>query len=505
MYPFADRGWVMDKLYSSWYPCSEPAIPCVNGHITCSSCCSKVKSKCPFCCMPIGMSRCRGLEKLIGSIFISCKYAKNGCELRTPYSNKNGHEQLCSYVTCFCPQPSCSITCSPKSLYLHFVSAHAQSTTLFTYNTTFPVSIEMNQKQMFLQEQDKGVVFVLINHEVQHGRAFYLVCIGLSILKTKFVYQLTAEATDTTLSLNSVPAVYTSLSKDTPIKNYLTIPSEFAGSDGLLSLSLSINKVSELDVEVIQPWDYDPDADKVLKVVLTDPDIFDCSICLTPLFTPIFQCENGHLACSLCCSMLKSKCSSCCFIEPISKISCRNAKNGCKKALRYSKKSKHEQKCPHATCYCPYPSCPFAGCYENLYLHFGIRHAAFITRFTYNTTFSICVDINQKHIYLQEQKGTAIFILTHEVREDGLYFYIDCVGTSAMKNKYVYQLEANSMEPCCSLKSVPEVHSKWSEHSHREIYLKVPFELVGYNGILSLSICITEGFEVEEWIFFRDD
>lgn len=40
-----------------------------------------------------------------------------------------------------------------------------------------------------------------------------------------------------------------------------------------------------------------------IVVALTNPQVFDCSICYEPLTIPVFQCDkNGYLACVSCCS-----------------------------------------------------------------------------------------------------------------------------------------------------------------------------------------------------------
>ncbi|GJY75807.1 leucine-rich repeat-containing protein [Tanacetum coccineum] len=304
----------------------------------------------------------------------------------------------------------------------------------------------INQKQIFFQETNASVIFIL-HHEVhQHGeRAFYVDCVGLkSTLKNMFVYHLAAESmdsmdTDTSLTFKSVTEVHTQLPKNTLMKNYLTVPSAFAGDNGILSLFVGIIKDDPAALEVQDPelgW-HDHDAHKVLKVVLNDPGALDCSICLKPLWTPVFQCENAHLACSSCCSKLKSKCSCCGYnynrcrglekvIESIGKISCKYAKYGCKETMPYNEKTEHEKDCPRATCFCPHPSsCSFASTSENLYLHFGIKHD--ITRFTYNTTFSLCVDINQELVFLQEESGSVIFILSHQLQKQGRIVVIGMV------------------------------------------------------------------------------
>ncbi|KAL7606994.1 hypothetical protein Lser_V15G19827 [Lactuca serriola] len=239
-----------------------------------------------------------------------------------------------------------------------------------------------------------------------------------------------------------------------------------------------------------------------LQVVLTDPDVLDCPICLDPLFSPVFQCENGHIACSTCCQKVKRKCPSCCMpigynrcraIEKVLesvKISCKNTPYGCKESIPYSKKNDHEQTCLHTKCCCPISSCPFIGSSKNLNLHFGIQHSASTTRFTYNATFIVNVETNKKHIFLQEQHESVIFIINHEAKQHGRVLNVDCVGPSLLKTSFLYQLTVKNMETSLSLQSVPEIYAEWCEHGPVKNYLIAPTEFVGYNGVLSLHVCI---------------
>nr|GEU46862.1 aminotransferase-like mobile domain-containing protein [Tanacetum cinerariifolium] len=240
---------------------------------------------------------------------------------------------------------------------------------------------------------------------------------------------------------------------------------------------------------------------EALQVVLDDPNILDCMICSNLLFPPVFQCERGHLVCFRCCSEFKGVCLCCepnnnrCrgfekFIESISSISCKNARFGCKKTVPYNNKSKHEQSCPYAICSCPYPSCSFGGSFQSLYFHFDIKHTASTGRFTYGTTFSICIEIDQMTIFLQEQNENVIFILNHEVQEHERALNIDCVGVGCFKSGFVYQLTAKSMETCLSLRSVPEIYTEWSKDTPRKCNLTVPSGFADYDGLLSLSVCI---------------
>ncbi|GKC04299.1 aminotransferase-like mobile domain-containing protein, partial [Tanacetum coccineum] len=287
--------------------------------------------------------------------------------------------------------------------------------------------MEIDQTTIFLQEQNENVIFIL-NHEVQeHGRALNIDCVGVGCFKSGFVYQLTAKSMETCLSLRSVPEIYTEWSKDTPRKCNLTVPSGFADYDGLLSLSVCIKKKvipSEFEEEMKEGRLPAALCNSLTRShwFIKGKHIFDSRFI-------VLQCEKGHLSCFSCCSKMKKVCPFCytstgCYnynhcegLENFFKsviVPCKN--DGCNMAMLLRYQNEHEQVCPHATCFCPYPSCPFTGSHENLYLHFGLKHEADITRFTYGTTFSLCVGINQEYLFLQEEQASVIFILNHQVQ-----------------------------------------------------------------------------------------
>nr|GEY26883.1 TRAF-like protein [Tanacetum cinerariifolium] len=63
---------------------------------------------------------------------------------------------------------------------------------------------------------------------------------------------------------------------------------------------------------VVDDDDRNPPPQRSVFFSIDSPDVLDCPICLYPLFTPVFQCDNGHIACFSCCSKLKTKCPFCC-------------------------------------------------------------------------------------------------------------------------------------------------------------------------------------------------
>ncbi|KAG2307405.1 hypothetical protein Bca52824_027153 [Brassica carinata] len=95
-------------------------IHCDNGHLACSSCCPKLRNKCPSCVLPVGHSRCRGMETVLESISIPCQNAKFGCTKKLIHWEESTHEKTCTFSPCSCPVQDCNYTGSCKDLYVHY-------------------------------------------------------------------------------------------------------------------------------------------------------------------------------------------------------------------------------------------------------------------------------------------------------------------------------------------------------------------------------------------------
>ncbi|XP_071731084.1 uncharacterized protein [Rutidosis leptorrhynchoides] len=452
----------------------SPVFQCENGHIACNSCYMKMKGKCPFRCTEIGYNynHCRGLEKCIESISkISCKYANLGCKKMIPYGKKSEHEQMCPYATVNCPFSSCQFADCSKNVYRHFSINHADFTMQFTYDETFLVDIDMDQSHIYLQEENENVIFILKHDVLEHGRVFNVDCVGSGSLNNLFRCEI-------------------------------TLPFEYADHNEVMLLSVCIMKVGSSEFDVYEDDDEEFNfVNGSVQVVIKDFDALVCSICSDPLSTPVFQCQIGGVICSPCCSnaeqsqffnvsnkVVYQRCRGLERILESVSVSCKNAKDGCEETMTYSTKRKHEQMCLYSTCFCPQTSCPFYGSYKDVYIHFDIAHSAYA--FTYNTRFSVCVDMNQKHVFLQEQNEGAVFVVNQEVREHERAFNVEYVGSSTFKKCLKYQLSAKRLETSYSLETVPQMFIKGAKHSLKKNCLKVPFEFAGDNGLLSVFVTI---------------
>ncbi|KAJ6290693.1 hypothetical protein OIU78_026436 [Salix suchowensis] len=196
-------------------------------------------------------------------------------------------------------------------------------------------------------------------------------------------------------------------------------------------------------------------ADGAMSMTLMDLDILDCAICLSPLTIPVFQCENGHTACSSCCSKLANKCPACSFpigdnrcraIEKVLesvRIPCKNMRYGCGETFTYSKKLDHDKSCIYAPCSCPVQGCDYINSSKKLDSHLRCRHVGEVIRFYYGGAFPLPLTAGQNFEVLQETDDGAIFILHHLEETFGNVVTISCLGPPSSAGEYFYELSTD--------------------------------------------------------------
>uniref|UniRef100_A0A1J3DA05 RING-type E3 ubiquitin transferase n=1 Tax=Noccaea caerulescens TaxID=107243 RepID=A0A1J3DA05_NOCCA len=184
-------------------------------------------------------------------------------------------------------------------------------------------------------------------------------------------------------------------------------------------------------------------------------DILDCPICFEPLTIPVFQCDNGHLACSSCCPKLSNKCPTC--ASPIGQNRCRamesvlesvyvpcpNAKLGCTKSVSYSKESTHVKECTFSQCSCPATGCDYTGSYNQIYSHF-LSHVDYkCMRFFCGDPVNVHLNIaSDKMLLLWEIGERRLFALQCFNEPQGLYVTVTCIAPDAPElGKFTYCLD----------------------------------------------------------------
>ncbi|KAL6507491.1 hypothetical protein OROGR_023686 [Orobanche gracilis] len=215
---------------------------CENGHISCASCCTNMKNKCPSCCWPIGYNRCRAIEKVLESIRISCRNLKHGCQASLNYSRKLDHEKQCIYDPCSCPHPECAYIGFRDAVYSHF-STHSPKR--FRYDSIFSISLDKNQKHAFLQEKYEKTVFVLNRCIEPFGSFINVVCIAPTSWKRRLVYQVSASDNVSSIKLKTVAEMTPQWTGQRPEKKYIIVPNDFLTSCRQLKLELTIR---------VEPW-----------------------------------------------------------------------------------------------------------------------------------------------------------------------------------------------------------------------------------------------------------
>ncbi|KAM5577094.1 E3 ubiquitin-protein ligase SINA-like 7 [Rosa sericea] len=209
-----------------------------------------------------------------------------------------------------------------------------------------------------------------------------------------------------------------------------------------------------------------------IVITLTDPGLLDCPICFEPLTVPVFQCDqNGHIACSLCCTKINNKCPTCSgpirsnrcrAIEKVLESSttpCQNIKYGCNTPVTYNKKNEHEKACVFSPCSCPYVGCNFVSSTKELYQHFSNDHLDSATGFLYDNveldfSFPVTLNKNDSFLVVREKHSGTLFILHNSTIEVlGNVVTVSCIKPSFMED-FNYYLFVTNKESILTFRSV---------------------------------------------------
>lgn len=172
-------------------PLQLPFFQCINGHVACSECSTKLVGKCP-CCSTTATSRCIPFESLIESCKKKCTYTKSGCLVSLPYNRIATHENECIYATCTCPIPECNFKCQWFLVSFHIGREHAayKQKKVFKNDEWFSVLVEKEKPYVL---QSLVCVYMLLSRRVDLGYSFWIVRLGGSAPRR---YELEVESTD---------------------------------------------------------------------------------------------------------------------------------------------------------------------------------------------------------------------------------------------------------------------------------------------------------------------
>uniref|UniRef100_A0A1J3GBC1 RING-type E3 ubiquitin transferase n=1 Tax=Noccaea caerulescens TaxID=107243 RepID=A0A1J3GBC1_NOCCA len=248
--------------------------------------------------------------------------------------------------------------------------------------------------------------------------------------------------------------------------------------------------------------------DKTGSLIL-DKDFLDCPVCCEPLTIPVFQCENGHLACSSCCPKLSNKCPACDLpvghircraMESVIEsafVPCRNAEFGCSNKLSYGKDSTHEKECIFSQCSCPAQDCSHTCSYKDLFVHYALTHlkggmgSFYRKQFSFGSSFSAQLNISDKMVILRDSEMRLCFAVQCFREPCGVYVTASCIAPPAPEvGRFT-----------CRLSYIVDGHKMTYESPEVKRILEVSFQtpqdnfmLIPHNllrgEILELKLCI---------------
>uniref|UniRef100_A0A0D3B704 E3 ubiquitin-protein ligase n=1 Tax=Brassica oleracea var. oleracea TaxID=109376 RepID=A0A0D3B704_BRAOL len=196
---------------------------CDNGHLACSSCCPKLKNKCPSCALPVGHSRCRAMDTLLKSVFLPCQNAKYGCIETVAFEKEPTHEKNCTFAEyCCCPVRYCNYAGSYIDLYRHYVSSFHLYWQIFNeFCIGISCGIKMNISVQCFREPFG--VYVTVS------------CIAPSIQEVgQFSYRLVYTVDGQTMTYKSSEMKkIREVSLQTPQDNYMLIPHSLLRGESL--------------------------------------------------------------------------------------------------------------------------------------------------------------------------------------------------------------------------------------------------------------------------------
>ncbi|EOA34456.1 hypothetical protein CARUB_v10021992mg [Capsella rubella] len=242
--------------------------------------------------------------------------------------------------------------------------------------------------------------------------------------------------------------------------------------------------------------------DKTLSATL-DPDFLDCPICFEPFTTPIFQCDNGHLACASCCPKLSYKCPSCRFhighsrcrametvLESIF-VPCPNAKLGCTKNVSYGKLSTHKKECGFYLCICPLEDCNYTGLYHNMCSHFIANHGNKYMLFHCDIISNVQINISDKILVRIDYEKNLLFVVQCFREPCGVYVTVSCIAPPSgevgeFSYHLTYTVDGNTMSyESSEVKRILKLSSQRPE----ENFMLIPQSLLRGDS-LTMKLCI---------------
>ncbi|KAJ3677215.1 hypothetical protein LUZ60_002939 [Juncus effusus] len=233
-----------------------------------------------------------------------------------------------------------------------------------------------------------------------------------------------------------------------------------------------------------------------------DPDSLDCSICFNPLRPPLYQCLNGHVACSPCWTKLHHKCHICTVevsmrnialekvLESI-QIPCSFIKSGCLKSFTYSEREEHEQNCRFRPSPCPVRNCTHKGISGDWLEHFERDHNFARINFHFNESFKVKINQLDPYLILIGPDNNILLLINKPVGKTGHGISLFYADFSQIQDCYILSYEINVLKNTSKLQLKSEIGcvKELKGDELGGIFLFVPLGFCG-SGIIDAEILI---------------
>ncbi|VVB02886.1 unnamed protein product [Arabis nemorensis] len=249
------------------------------------------------------------------------------------------------------------------------------------------------------------------------------------------------------------------------------------------------------------------------SVKLQSTEVLDCPTCCEPLTRPIYQCKNGHLACSSCCKKMNKTCSFCrshigdirCrAMEKVieaSIVPCPNEKYGCKETTMYCNQSSHEKICIFVRCSCPVPNCNYVGSYPDLKRHACAAHYWDEgVQFVFDRPMIIDMNLGKKMMVVlkEEKEGDLIVVQAFKGSESqgGVYVTVNRMApmTPSIRD-FSCSLAKLNQYSTLRIGSMVKKIQKVSEQRHpKDDVMWIPPNMLSGN-FWKMQICIGYGYK----------
>ncbi|KAL6900633.1 hypothetical protein ACP4OV_005309 [Aristida adscensionis] len=237
--------------------------------------------------------------------------------------------------------------------------------------------------------------------------------------------------------------------------------------------------------------------------VRIDPDVLDCSICFEPLRPPLYQCQNGHVACFSCWSRLSNKCHICShaanFIRNIAlekivesvKSSCSYSKWGCCELVNYAQRNTHEEDCLFAPSLCPIPGCGYKGFTGRWSGHFFTSHSSDGVRFIYGQPFGVNLEVSTPFLVFLGEDDHLFLLLNNNMTPFGHAISVVCLRRGNLNWKFSYEIKVTSTgnpDNRLQLEACVTNTKQWGGRYPAEAFLLVPY---GFCNSSNLAISVS--------------